>query len=58
MKRIFVRILVAFLLVFSTSANAKNTCYPEFEISKFTTSSQSSEESEDKSVFIYFDQSI
>ncbi len=58
MKRIFVRILVAFLLVFSTSVNAKDTCYPEFEISKSTTSSQSAEESEDKSVFIYFDQSL
>lgn len=58
MKKICVRLLVAFLLLFSTSVNAKDTCYPEFEISKFTTSSQSSEESEDKSVFIYFDQSL
>tara|TARA_B100001057_G_scaffold411003_1_gene426376 strand:+ start:285 stop:1655 length:1371 start_codon:yes stop_codon:yes gene_type:complete len=58
MKKICVRLLMAFLLLFSTSVNAKDTCYPEFEISKFTTSSQSSEESEDKSVFIYFDQSL
>ena len=58
MKKICVRLLVAFLLLFSTLVNAKDTCYPEFEISKFTTSSQSSEESEDKSVFIYFDQSL
>lgn len=58
MNRIFGRFLVAFLLVFFTPANAKDTCYPEFEISKSAFSAQSSEESENKSVFIYFDQSL
>jgi hypothetical protein len=58
MNRTLVKILMAFLLVFSNSANAKDSCYPEFEISKSTISSQSTEESGDKSVFIYFDQSL
>ena len=58
MKRIFERFLVAFFLVFLTPANAKDSCYPEFEISKSAFSSQSIEDSEDKSVFIYFDQSL
>ena len=58
MKRTFVKILLAFLLVFSTSVNAKDSCYPEFDVSKSTISSQSTEDSGDKSVFIYFDQSL
>ena len=33
------------------------TCYPEFEISK-SAFSVNPEDSEDKSVFIYFDQSL
>ena len=58
MKRLLGRFFIAFLLVFFTSANAKDSCYPEFEIPKSIISSQSSEESDDKSVFIYFDQSL
>ncbi len=49
---------MAIFLVFFTPANAKEACYPEFEISKSAFSSQSTENSEDKSVFIYFDQSL
>ena len=58
MKKIFGSILMAFFLVFFTPVNAKDSCYPEFEISKSTISSQSTEDSGDKSVFIYFDQSL
>ena len=58
MKRLLGRFFIAFLLVFFTSANAKDSCYPEFEIPKSIMSSQSLEESVDKSVFIYFDQSL
>ena len=49
---------MAFLLVFLTPANAKDSCYPEFEISKSTISNQSTDDGENKSVFIYFDQSL
>ena len=50
MTGIFGRFLMAFLLVFLTPANAKDSCYPEFEISKSIISSQSTEDSGDKSV--------
>ena len=50
MKKIFGSILMAFFLVFFTPVNAKDSCYPEFEISKSTISSQSTEDSGDKSV--------
>ena len=58
MSKIFGRFLMVFFLVFLTPVNAKDNCYPEFEISKSALSSQSVEDSEDKSVFIYFDQSL
>ena len=58
MKKIFGSFLMAIFLVFLTPVNAKDSCYPEFEISKTTISSQPAENNEDKSVFIYFDQSL
>ena len=58
MNKIIVRLLMAFFLVFLTPLNAKDTCYPEFEISKSALSSETTEDSENKSVFIYFDQSL
>ena len=58
MSKIFGSFLMVFFLVFLTPVNAKDNCYPEFEISKSALSNQSTEESEDKSVFIYFDQSL
>ena len=58
MKKFFGGFLLGFLLVFYTPANAKDACYPEFEISKSIISTQSNEDSGDKSVFIYFDQSL
>ena len=58
MKKFFGGFLLGFLLVFYTPANAKDACYPEFEISNSIISTQSNEDSGDKSVFIYFDQSL
>ena len=58
MKNFFGGFLLGFLLVFYTPANAKDACYPEFEISNSIISTQSNEDSGDKSVFIYFDQSL
>ena len=58
MKVLFRLIILTFLTLHWGYSLAKETCYPEFEISKSKISSQSTEKSEDKSVFIYFDQSL
>ena len=58
MKVLLRLIILTFLTLHSGHLFAKETCYPEFEISKSKILSQSTEESGDKSVFIYFDQSL
>ena len=55
-----VRFLSVFLIIFITSfsGHTKEECYPEFELANIPKISQSEDDSGDKSVFIYFDQSL